>query len=81
MDVNRIVEIENWPQALVAVTFILASSVVPQVLGHLRDRQSAARIEAPRHEPAGAAAPDRPGNTSGMKSILRKIWDALTRRV
>jgi hypothetical protein len=81
MDVNRIVEIENWPQAVVAVAFILASSVVPQVLGHMRDRQSAARIEAPRPEPADASAPVRHSNANGIRSILKKIWGALTRRL
>lgn len=42
--------IVSWPQAFVAVVVILALSIVPQVLGYLKARQTGAKVEKVTHE-------------------------------
>jgi hypothetical protein len=81
MDVVSIGEIESWPQAVVAVTLIVAVWVLPEVLRYLRDRQPVAKVEAARHEQADTSAPAQQENTNWFKAILRKFRDALNRRV
>ena len=73
------VEIDSWPQAAVAVTFILASMIVPQVLGYLKDRRAVPKVEVTRSEPdrEPALAPRVDANLA--KTILEKIRAALYR--
>jgi hypothetical protein len=80
MDHIRIVEIESWPQAAVAVTFILAVWVVPRVLDHLRDKQPSAKTGATRHEPVDTRTPQHK-NANWITTILRKVRDASNRRI
>lgn len=50
MDGIEVSGIVSWPQAFVAIAVILALSIVPQVLGYLKTRQTGAKVEKVAHE-------------------------------
>lgn len=50
MDGIEVSGIVSWPQAFVAVTIVLALSIIPQVLGYLKARQTDAKVGKVAHE-------------------------------
>jgi len=50
MDGIEVSGIVSWPQAFVAVVVILALSIIPQVLGYLKARQTDAKVGKVAHE-------------------------------
>ncbi|MGI5191445.1 hypothetical protein ACQEVI_25120 [Promicromonospora sp. CA-289599] len=75
------VEIDSWPQAVVAVVFILAHMIVPQVLGYLKDRRAVPKVEVTRSEPAEDSATGPRVDANLVKTILKKFWEVLRRRI
>jgi len=70
MDGIEVSGIVSWPQAFVAIAVILALSIVPQVLGYLKARQTDAKVGKVAHELE---------NNSG--STVRDAIDRIERKV
>lgn len=66
--------IVSWPQAFVAVVVILALSIIPQVLGYLKARQTTNKVEAVAHE-----LENNSGST--LRDAVDRIEKALTEHI